>query len=307
MLDPFTLDQLRTLICVAEEGSFSAAARKLRRVQSAVSSSMSNLEQHLGVPVWDRSTKIPTLSEPGRQVLYAAQRVCAEVDGLHRLTQDMQQGLEPFVSLCVDQLLPVSALVDLCRDFATRFESVELRVDTQTLSAVAARVTQGAASIGVASSKAFGSGVDSQFLTAIRMVPVVSKNHPLAKAKGPIPTKTLREHVQIVLSERSDDGMADQGVLSPHTYRVADLHTKHAMLRAGLGWGNLPEHLIREDLKTGRLKPLRVRAWGEHEHTLHLSVIYRSGKALGPAHRWVIERLEHLCQRDVSHKSARRV
>ena len=63
MFDPITLDQLRALVTVAEEGSFSAAARKLRRVQSAISTSMANLEDQLGVPVWDRSTKIAKLTE----------------------------------------------------------------------------------------------------------------------------------------------------------------------------------------------------------------------------------------------------
>ncbi|HEX6243894.1 MAG TPA: LysR family transcriptional regulator, partial [Polyangiales bacterium] len=61
MYDPVTLDQLRALVSVAQEGSFSAAARKLSRVQSAVSTAMANLEQQLGVAVWDRSEKRPRL------------------------------------------------------------------------------------------------------------------------------------------------------------------------------------------------------------------------------------------------------
>src|SRR4051812_34386317 len=62
MLETFTLDQLRALIVVIEEGSFSAAARKLHRVQSAVSTAMANLEAQLGVPLWDRSTKVARLT-----------------------------------------------------------------------------------------------------------------------------------------------------------------------------------------------------------------------------------------------------
>lgn len=62
MLDALTLDQLRTFIAVVDEGSFSSAGRRLRRVQSAVSHSMANLESQLGVRLWDRSTKVPTLT-----------------------------------------------------------------------------------------------------------------------------------------------------------------------------------------------------------------------------------------------------
>jgi len=94
MFDPVTLDQLRALVTVVEEGSFSAAARKLQRVQSAVSTSMANLESHLGVSIWDRSTKVARLTEQGQAVLAAARRVLAEVDGLRRLTAGMVTGLE---------------------------------------------------------------------------------------------------------------------------------------------------------------------------------------------------------------------
>ena len=72
MLDPVTIDQLRTLIAAVDAGSFSGAARQLRRVQSAVSASMANLEAQLGVAIWDRSSKIAVLTEDGRAVLARA-------------------------------------------------------------------------------------------------------------------------------------------------------------------------------------------------------------------------------------------
>src|SRR5215813_14963017 len=78
MLETFTLDQLRALIAVSEEGSFSAAARKLHRVQSAISTAMANLESQLGVPLWDRSSKVARLTDQGQAVLAAARRVCTE-------------------------------------------------------------------------------------------------------------------------------------------------------------------------------------------------------------------------------------
>lgn len=298
MLDTITLDQLRALATVAREGSFSAAARKLGRVQSAISTSMANLEAQLGVPLWDRSTKVATLTEQGQAVLAAAQRVLGEVDDLRRLTAGMVSGLEPSVSLCVDALFPLNALIDLCKGFAAELPSVDLRIDTQLMSAVSARVLSGSATLGVVSPSGLLPGLERLSLAPIRMVPVVSKSHPLAAITGPIPTKKLADHVQIVLSERSDSGVPDQAVISPRTWRVADLHTKHAMLRAGLGWGNLPEHTVRDDLRAGALVAIRPRSWGEDEHTLHLSAIHRSDTVLGPAHRWILEHMKTLCIRD---------
>jgi DNA-binding transcriptional LysR family regulator len=298
MFDPVTLDQLRAFVTVAEEGSFSAAARKLKRVQSAISTSMANLESQLGVPVWDRTTKIAKLTEQGTALLGAARRVLTEVDGLRRLTAGMTMGLEASVSLCLDALFPLQALLDLCAAFAKEFPAVDLRIDTQVMSAVSARVLDGSATLGVASPVGIAAGLERQALAAIRMVPVVSPRHALAAHKGRIPTKHFADCVQLVLSERSDAGVADQAVLSARTWRVADLHTKHMMLRAGLGWGNLPEHVVRDDLRSRKLVAIRPASWGEGEHTLHLSAIYRSDAMFGPAHRWLLTQLEIFCARE---------
>ena len=298
MLDPVTLDQLRALVTVAEEGSFSAAARKLERVQSAVSTAMANLEEQLGVPIFDRSARIARLTPEGEAVLAAAGRVLSEVDALRRLTAGIAGGVETEVSLCVDALFPLAALVDLCVAFAGAFPDVNLRVDTQAMSAVAERVRGGGATIGVANPVGLLPGLEREVLGPIRMLPVVGPGHPLAKHRGAIPTSRLADAVQIVLTERQDEGVPDQAVLSPRTWRIADLHTKQAMIRAGLGWGNLPEHMVRDDLRAGRLVRIRPTAWGEDEHTVHLSAIYRSDTTLGPARRWIISSLAALCVRD---------
>ncbi|HEY5951196.1 MAG TPA: LysR family transcriptional regulator [Kofleriaceae bacterium] len=295
MLDPITLDQLRVLVSVVDEGSFSAAARKLERVQSAVSTAMANLEDQLAVPLWDRSQRAATLTEQGQAVLGAARRVLAEVDGLRKLAAGMKSGLEPTVSLCVDAVFPITALVDMCRDFAKQFPSVELRVDVQTMSVVAQRVLEGAATAGVAVAGVTPASLERHALAPIEMIPVVAADHPLAKKRGRLSIATLAEHIQIVLAERADTGLPDQGVLSPRTWRVHDLETKRAMLRAGLGWGNLPLHMVRADLAKRRLVRIRPEAWADDEHTLHLGLIYRRDTTLGPAHRWVFDRLSVLC------------
>jgi DNA-binding transcriptional LysR family regulator len=298
VLETFTLDQLRALIAVIEEGSFSAAARKLHRVQSAISTSMANLESQLGVPLWDRSTKVARLTDQGQAILAAARKVCTEVDSLRKLAAGMTVGLEASVSLCVDMLFPLTALVNLCEQFRAEFPSVDLRVDTQTMTGVSARVIDGSATIGVAAPMGVAAGLERKVLTTIQMTPVVAPSHPLAQVRGPIPTTRLRDSIQLVLSELQGEGHPDQAVLSSRTWRVRDLHTKHALLRAGLGWGNLPEHLVRDDLRARRLVAIRVEAWGKDEHKLYLSAVYRGDVTFGPAHRWLLSYLEQLCLRD---------
>lgn len=300
MLDAITLDQLRTFIAVVDEGSFSSAGRKLKRVQSAVSHAMANLEAQLGVRIWDRSTKIPTLTDEGSVLLTKARRICADVDDLKRVAESFGSGLEPRVSMAVDAILPVRALVDLCREFSARFPTVQLCLHTDTLSAVSSRVIDGTCQVGVIGPAANAQGLERQHLSVVRMVPVVAKEHPLARLRGRIATHVLAEYVHIVLSERDSARQTeDQGVLTSNTWRVADLATKHALLLGGLGWGNMPEHMVKNDIASGRLVRINAAAWGDDTWLLSLSVVHRPELTKGPATRWLLQRLAELCMRDL--------
>lgn len=304
MLDGITLDQLRALATIADEGSFSAAARRLRRVQSAISHSIASLEEQLGLELFDRSSRVPTLTDRGRLVLAHARRVLATTDELRNLAQGLIGGLESSVALAVEAIFPTEALAESCREFAATYPRVPLRIHTETLSAVSALVLDGTCQIGVVGPDAPTPNLERQHLTTVRMVPVVGATHPLASGKRRIPTRELAEHVQIVTSERTREGMPDRGVLSTHTWRVADLHTKHVLLRSGLGWGRLPEHVAGEDLSRGRLVRIRPDAWGDDEQQLALAVVHRPDVALGPASRWMITRMGQLCTGHAEAKSA---
>jgi DNA-binding transcriptional LysR family regulator len=297
MPDAFTLDQLRTFVAVHEAGNFSAAARKLRRAQSAVSTAMANLEEQLGVSLWNRATRIATLTEHGEAMLAAAKRLLAEADALGRLAGDLNGGVEAEVCLCIDALFPVDALVELSASFARAFPHVDLRIDTQTMSDVAARVVGGTATLGVVSPLGVRPGLERLPLSTIRMIPVVSPRHPLARCQGRLETRAFAGHVQLVLAERQDAGVPDQAVLSPRTWRITDLQTKRELILGGVGWGNLPLHMVRDDLARKKLVIIRPAAWRDDEHTLGLSAIYRRDTAWVPAHRWMLEALRAVCVR----------
>jgi DNA-binding transcriptional LysR family regulator len=299
--DPVTLDQLRAFVTIVEQGSFSAAAKKLQRVQSAISKSLANLEDQLGVALFDRSTKkAAKLSRGGTTVLAAARRVLLEVDVLKRVTSGLALGVEPSISLCVDALFPPAVLVELCARFSAAMPAVDLRIDTQFMSAVSARVLTGEATLGVVASAGVAPSLARTPLATVAMIPVVGPAHPLAAIDGQVSLVQLAGAVQLVLSERHEAGVPDRGVLSPRTWRVADLSTKHAMLRANLGWGNLPEHVARDDLRTGTLVAIRPESWSPEAGKVTLYVIHRSDTSLGPAHRWLVDCLVTLCARDAA-------
>ena len=91
------------------------------------------------------------------------------------------------------------------------------------------------------------------------MVMVAARDHPLAKYEGTIPKSELAKHVQLVLTDRSSLSKGREfGVMSPSTWRLADLFAKHAFLLNGLGWGGMPMHVVQDDLAAGRLVELQI-------------------------------------------------
>src|SRR5471030_1806049 len=90
-----TLDQLRVFLTVVEVGSFAGAARKLGRATSAISYTIANLEQQLGVKLFDREqTRTPVLTEAGDAILVRAKAVSTSVDDLRAMVKSLNEGLE---------------------------------------------------------------------------------------------------------------------------------------------------------------------------------------------------------------------
>ena len=112
---------------------------------------------------------------------------------------------------------------------------------------------------------------------------------PVTSEAGALPG-AARHHVQLVLTDRSTltEGR-DFAVVATHTWRLADLGAKHALLLAGLGWGNMPAPMVAEDLWAGRLVRLRLAAGAADTYRFH--AIYRTEAPPGPAAAWLLRRL----------------
>ncbi len=296
MSDPLSVDQLRMFVAIVEEGSFSAAGRRLGRVQSAVSQAIAAAEAQLGLLLFDRRRRRPSLTAEGSALLVEARRVLAELDGLYAHAQRIRTGQESEVSLVVDMVFPTAALVELCQRLRDAYPTVPLRVGTETLGAVARRVESGEYALGLVGP---GAGQSAQLervhVGTVRMIPVAAPGHPLAEHEGTLSSRQLRRHVQIVLSSRTEDDGPDIAVVGDRTWRVVDLHAKHELLRAGLGWGNLPEPRVAEDLRIDRLRRLSIRGWGPDEYLLSLAAVHRRDRLPGSIGRWIMAELPTLC------------
>ena len=294
-MDALSLDQFRVFAVVVETGSFSAAARKLNRAQSAITYTVQKLEEQVGADLFDRSGYRPVLSEAGRALLPRVRRILEEVNGFTLQARGIAGGLEPELSLVVDSMFPMSALTEALAGFQAQFPSVQTRLHVETLGAAVQALLDGAVDLGLVTE--FASGFPELERTAvgeIELVPVAAPGHPLALAEGVLEPDALRDHNQLVLTDRSAlTAGKDYGVAALRTWRIADLGAKHAMLLAGLGWGSMPLHMVRDDLDAGRLVSLRLSSWDRSDRMPRLPTVvaHRRDHALGPAGRWLLARL----------------
>lgn len=294
MLDAVSLDHLRVFIAVAEEGSFSAAGRKLRRAQSLVSQRVANLEGQLNVKLFDRAKKYPRLTGAGQALLHEAKAVVGGMDGFKGRARTMAEGLEPELSVVIDVGYPMPALTDAVGFFRKAFPNTPLRLSVEALGAVIQPVLDGRCRIGVIGSlPTVPDNVLSEHLLDVPFVTVAAPNHALAAKRGVVPKGKFADYVQLVLTDRSalTEGR-DISVLSPFTWRLADLGAKLAFLRAGFGWGHMPLPMVQDDIVRGLLVNIRIEGIPMRARFLAMQAVYRRDAPPGPAGRAFIKQLK---------------
>lgn len=293
-----TLDQLRIFLAIVDTGSFAGAGRKLGRAVSVISYGMANLEGQLGLLLFDREgTRKPVLTEAGRALLAESRAIAQGIDGLRAKVKGLLDGLEAEVDLAVDVMLPAERLGTVLRAFALEFPTVQLRLHVEALGGVTALVGEGHAILGISGPIAGAmDGIERVSAGSVLMVPVAAPTHPLGGLAAILPG-TARRYTQLVLSDRSrtTEGQ-DFAVISPKTWRLADLSAKHALLREGVGWGNMPLGMVEDDFARGTLVRLDLpdNPGGNYGFT----AVWRSDTPPGPAASWLLGQFVAMGTRD---------
>lgn len=286
-----TLDQLLVFLAVAEEGSFSAAARKLNRAQSVISYTIANLELQLDLKLFRREgVREPRLTPEGRAMLVDARRISGALQAIRARAEGLKRGLEAELSIAVDVTLPAPALVRVLKAFDVQFPTVPLRLSVGAIGIVWQQLLARQCDVSFG-----GQAVKlSEELAAIRigetmMIPVAAPDHPLAIYPGRVPLSVVRDHIQLVISDVSKmtEGQ-DFGVYAYRTWRMTDTATKRNLILSGLGWGGLPLWMIEDDVAAGRLARLDLEPYPPAGYPVF--AFHRNDTPPGPAGQWAIER-----------------
>ncbi|MBM3560365.1 MAG: LysR family transcriptional regulator [Alphaproteobacteria bacterium] len=293
MLDRLTLDQMRMLIAVAETGSFQAAARRLGRVQSAVSQAIQALEFTLGVTLFERTAKPYALTETGRVVLADARHVVRTADTMRVRAATVAGGLEPDLAIAVEAIFPSDVLMAGLQALAAAFPDLPVTLYTEGLGGPEQRLRDGTARWAIYATQLTGAvGLESEFLVSIPMVPVVAAGHALAALPSPLTREVLEPHLQLVLTDRTAVTAGLQGgIVGRHIWRFADLGLRLDYLLAGFGWCHMPQHLVAPHIAAGRLARLVLAENGPALRHFDLNVVHERGRLPGRAGAWLIAEL----------------
>ncbi|HLU77952.1 MAG TPA: LysR family transcriptional regulator [Burkholderiaceae bacterium] len=284
----WTLEQLRQFVTTAECGSFSAAARRLGKAQSAVSTAISLLEADLNVELFDRSRRNAQLTDAGQVLLLEARELLRQAEALDNRARSLSAGNEAQLAMALDEALPYAATSTLLREIATRFPDLELNLFNGTATEVADFVADERADIAFHFVRGtLPSNFDQKHVGAVPQGVFVAIDHPLAQLST-IQRKELVKYRQLVM--HAED--VREEIYSPRVWRSDSFYSIAEMVADDLGWAILPVNVGLDDAYD---KPLRQ----VHCPTLalsHLSVrmLWRQGWQLTHTVQWIQKRYEEL-------------
>ncbi len=280
----WNLDQIDTFIAAAEAGSFSAAARRLGKAQSAVSTAIALLEASLGLTLFDRSARMPVLTEAGHTLLAEARELSRQCRYFENRALAMNSQAPGRFSIALDEGLPYPPALAMLQALAEPFPQLELTVCMGSPSDVRGWLLAGQADVGLAFRRgAEDAALESEPVGAVPRVVVAGASHELAQTPH-IDRRALARHRQLLLTPRFTQDEADEQI-SPQLWRADSLYTVAELAALGLGWAVLPLNIARFPTLDARLVQLQVTdlAFPALEARLH----WRAGQGTAPVLAWL--------------------
>jgi DNA-binding transcriptional LysR family regulator len=293
MLDNVTINQLRAFVAVCDQGSFSGAARKLARAQSAISHAIKALESAFDVELFERNSRKAQLTAAGRSLLPVARAVISRTEEMKNRAGSIAKAGVPQVSVAVDAYFSRAHLIDCLRTLQEECPTAAINLRITTMQGGEKLVLEKVCALAVTINdvpEVNPQAIERHWLREEEMVTVCAPTYPLASTPKPVPVDEFGRYTQIIVTDNQPGAdKTQEGVAGKRQWLVNDLGAKRDLLIAGLGWGHLPRHLVAEDLVGGQLVELERRAW--HIRSLTFVVSQRRGHDLSPCEARLVELL----------------
>lgn len=280
-----TLRHLRCFATVAREGSFTQAAKRLFITQSSLTAAIQQLEQAVGLRLFDRTTRRVTLTREGASFVPVAERLLNDFEAAVADVRAVAERQSGHVSIAAAPSVVALILAPAIAGFSATYPNISVAVSDGGAELVQQRVLSSEADFGITSRWADDPGLDFRPLICDRFGVVCRKDHALGRGKTRIVWKRLQGERYIGLG--IDTGIRTMLQSSPDLptmlrtphFEVSSTGSLYAMLDAGLGISVLPA-------LAANLRPLNQLAFRELSEPFlerTICVITRRGRALSPA------------------------
>ncbi|MNO66490.1 HTH-type transcriptional regulator CatM [compost metagenome] len=246
-----SIRQLRYFVEIAECGGFSAASERLFIAQSALSRQISELEQHLGTPLFERTARLPRLTLAGQALLERARRLLADLAQAERVTRDIGEGLQGSLRLNHSSTVPLTGLLlDRLGGYLRDNPGVSLEIAQQSSEAQLEDIAAGRLDIGLLRLPVLRQheGVVLHELFSETLLLAVAAEHPLAGA-AQVELAQLREERFISIPHRDRGGLSylsaslcmEAGFFPRAAQVLSRKTTQLQLIQGGFGVALLPE------------------------------------------------------------------
>lgn len=278
----WNLEQMRLFVSVAEQRSFSAVARDMKRAQSAVSSAIALLEADLGVSLFDRSSgRQPRLTEAGGALLEEARELLRQCDRLDGRALALMRGQEARLRLAHDEAMPYQPVLDSLEALAERFPTLEMQLASGAQGDVARKLVERRADLGLLfHHDQMPESLERRVLGSVEMVTVCSVGHLLAGERR-VSRQLLGRHRQLLITPQQS-GYPGGEQLSAQVWRADSFYVMAELLMRGLGWAWLPRHVVQYPAYQNLMVEL-TSDWTPP--ALVVEMVWRRDEPLGPAAR----------------------
>lgn len=284
------LFQLETFLAVVREGGFSRAAKLLHRTQPAISQTIRKLEQEIGEPLLDRSSRDGTLTDAGRLLEEYAERMLNLRGEAREALVELRQMLKGKLVIAANEFTCLY-LLPLLAEFRRKYPLIKITVQRSLASRIPSDLLRHSAELGVLSFEPEDPGLRSVVVYSDHLAFVVPPRHQLAKAK------------QVSLQQLGKESFVAHNVPSPYRQRVLEafrryktpLHMETELptieaikkfVAMGKGVALVPGLCVRDEVARGELVRVRVR---ELEFERKLRIVHRKGASLSHAAQAFLE------------------
>ncbi|MET1115303.1 MAG: LysR family transcriptional regulator [Comamonas sp.] len=259
----FSSDNVLVFLAVLDHGSFSAAARALSRVPSAVSMAIAHLEAELQLNLFDRTGREPQPTASARALEPQARLLAAQLQQLNGQALALTQGLEQRLSIAIAPELLASRWTTALAALAQAHPLLEVEVLAAPQEDALALLHTGRAQLALVFERPSLDGREGfEEVGSDTLVAVMAPDHPVleaarAQAAGQAPASLSEEHLkttrQIVVASRDLGQIDARFVYARHIWRTDNHLAALGLIEAGLGWGWQPRSLVAPYIEAGRL------------------------------------------------------